>query len=211
MSDMRADQRHRCLQEVTYLTSPGALNPLPPRPFINLSNVTDSVEQSTESAIPPRPKKALPEENLPPTLEKPKDADVDAATASSEVGDIPQSTQAPDSSGPVHPVSKSSTSDSATSSDDTSGDDPKATLPMLPTKDAPLSSTSVTAVTPTSDADLPASGSTDSSPAPAAHVDETSTEDHQVLTAIYKPESKAAWREELRAANEVAEKVRYQW
>ena len=30
----------------------------------------------------------------------------------------------------------------------------------------------------------------------------------QLLTAIYRPESKAAWREELRAANEKAEKVR---
>lgn len=35
-------------------------------------------------------------------------------------------------------------------------------------------------------------------------------EDHskQILTAIYRPDSKAAWREELRAANEMAEKVR---
>jgi striatin 1/3/4 len=30
----------------------------------------------------------------------------------------------------------------------------------------------------------------------------------QLLTAIYRPESKAAWREELRAANEKAERVR---
>jgi striatin 1/3/4 len=29
----------------------------------------------------------------------------------------------------------------------------------------------------------------------------------QILTAIYRPDSKAAWREELRAANEQAEKV----
>jgi striatin 1/3/4 len=32
-------------------------------------------------------------------------------------------------------------------------------------------------------------------------------EGKQILTAIYRPDSKAAWREELRAANEQAEKV----
>jgi striatin 1/3/4 len=31
--------------------------------------------------------------------------------------------------------------------------------------------------------------------------------EQQLLTAIYRPDSKAAWREELRAANEKAEKV----
>ena len=31
---------------------------------------------------------------------------------------------------------------------------------------------------------------------------------HQMLTAIYRPDSKNAWREELQAANEEAEKVR---
>lgn len=36
-----------------------------------------------------------------------------------------------------------------------------------------------------------------------AHQDQT----NQLLTAIYRPESKAAWREELRAANEKAIKV----
>ena len=31
---------------------------------------------------------------------------------------------------------------------------------------------------------------------------------NEMLTAIYRPDSKAAWREELQAANEQAEKVR---
>lgn len=34
------------------------------------------------------------------------------------------------------------------------------------------------------------------------------SEETQLLTAIYRPESKAAWKEELRAANEKAEKAR---
>lgn len=33
-------------------------------------------------------------------------------------------------------------------------------------------------------------------------------EEKQILTAIYRPESKAAWREELRAANEQAEEAK---
>jgi len=32
-------------------------------------------------------------------------------------------------------------------------------------------------------------------------------EEKEMLTAIYRPDSSAAWREELRAANEKAEKV----
>jgi striatin 1/3/4 len=32
-------------------------------------------------------------------------------------------------------------------------------------------------------------------------------EEKQMLTAIYRPDSSAAWREELRAANEKAEQV----
>ncbi len=36
---------------------------------------------------------------------------------------------------------------------------------------------------------------------------ETDDPDKHMLTAIYRPDSKAAWREELRAANEQAEKV----
>lgn len=56
--------RHRCLQEIQYLTSPQAMNPLPNRPLINHSTVPLSlpnVPSFEQMAYNGRPRKVLPE------------------------------------------------------------------------------------------------------------------------------------------------------
>lgn len=167
----RLAEQSRCLQEVTYLTSPGALNPLPAKPLLNLASVLEGQEHTGEAAdIPPRPKKALPEETPESTfgqkLETPGD----------EASPVPQPEASPDA---------------------------KVTQPEACSKSEAESESLPPLETQSDDKPEHINGAAESST--PAEID--ASDERQVLTAIYKPESKAAWREELRAANEVAEKV----
>lgn len=137
----------QCLQEITYLTSPGALNPLPPRAPVSVD------EASNEQPTAERPRKTLAEQPIP---QQPKE------TAPASTFNLPNGDAAP--------------SDSS----------------------APSSS---------SDAPPPSSPAPRTVSLPEGDAAEPKEQPRQVLTAIYRPESKAAWREELRAANEAASQV----
>jgi striatin 1/3/4 len=159
------------------------LNPLPAKPLLNLASVLEGQDQPAEAGeIPSRPRKALPEEIPPASFGKEQASD-------SEV-------------------------DSADSRQDTSSD-VKVTHPDASSQlDSPVAaqveqSATVPAPRPDQAHDLKSENTRKESDLPISN-EEDASDEHQVLTAIYKPESKAAWREELRAANEVAEKVRVQ-
>jgi striatin 1/3/4 len=144
MSCVRPDGR--CLQEITYLTSPGALNPLPDR-----SSTDDKGAPKSDPPAELRPQKALPE-------------DVAPAGAPQEAKDSGPSANGVKTESPLY-VPRSQA------------------MSMEPTARPP------------------------SSPSPKTVTLPDESNEKQILTAIYRPDSKAAWREELRAANEQAEKV----
>lgn len=176
----------RCLQEITYLTSPGALNPIPNRPLITDLDGLPSKTGGIES-IPERPTKSLPQRSLPSFLEdKPKEEPRTTANG------IKEETPAPVPAAPV-PIAESAGKATSPTSTDAP---PKSHLSNVETSAQPPSSPLVR----TKGLPEPDSASTESD---TAHQDQT----NQLLTAIYRPESKAAWREELRAANEKAIKV----
>lgn len=74
------------------------------------------------------------------------------------------------------------------------------------TSDAPPSPAPRTVDLPESD-DASGRQEPGQSPSQAQQQQQQQQQPRQVLTAIYKPESKAAWRDQLRAANEAASKV----
>ena len=167
----------RCLQEITYLTSPGALNPLPPRPPVSILGPSSPTRENGSSQdYPPqldvaasldRPRKALPDQIISAMYSK-----ADETLEPVENG-IKEESKDPSSSTPAikeelesHPMRLDVTARPPSS-------------PAIHTMGLP--------------AELPQDGQ---------------NPENQILTAIYRPESKAAWREELRAANEKAEKVR---
>jgi striatin 1/3/4 len=165
------DQREcvffRCLQEISYLTSPAALNPLPNKLGFEMSlpenqKITATETTGAESTapqavmeIPPRPKKTLD----------------DAPPAKEEGGAV---------SGEPSSASKAKAEGQKVSVDN----------PTLATESS------------TSGFEKYSDTRSESSASSAASDDSGS-----LLTAIYKPESKEAWKEALRSANEKAEKV----
>ncbi|ORY21902.1 WD40-repeat-containing domain protein [Naematelia encephala] len=168
----------QCLQEITYLTSPGALNPLPPRPPITIDDLESSKpdEKPVANGVASTdthewPKKQLSDQPLPSLFAKP------------DIVPLAHSESSAQSNG----VSERSTS--------------------IKNEDSPPEASAARVVM-----RLDISDSPPSSPAPrtVGLPDTESTEDaeKQILTAIYRPDSKAAWREELRAANEKAERAR---
>lgn len=142
----------RCLQEISYLTSPAALNPLPTRVPITLAvpEIPGSESEKHEPELPSRPKKEL-------------------------------------SSEPVA---------SAWGSRQPAGTAEEVREPEEPIPNAVAQEISDAAKNPNPDS------------APAADPRPNADAQDQLLTAIYKPESKEAWKEALRAANEKAEQAK---
>ncbi|KAK4684960.1 striatin 1/3/4, partial [Tremellales sp. Uapishka_1] len=160
----------QCLQEITYLTSPGAMNPLPLRAPVNLepSSPVENGQSADQEALQ-RPQKALPDQPIPYPYrsEPPEEAPSlllpnGTAALTGEESSVPAS--------PLLPESQSMYID------------PTARPPSSPAP-KPVG--------------LPEENILSSIESP----------EKQALTAIYRPDSKAAWREELRAANEMAEKA----
>jgi striatin 1/3/4 len=148
---------NRCLQEITYLTSPGALNPLPPRPLIDEPESMDPKSTSEPIHEPERPTKALPNRALPSMFERPKEEPLVNGT---------QETSPPDAPPKTHLTAVTENSKPPSS--------PLVTTKSLPEEEGEMG---------------------------------YPEQSKQLLTAIYRPESKNAWRQELQTANERAERV----
>ncbi|WWC61639.1 uncharacterized protein I303_104223 [Kwoniella dejecticola CBS 10117] len=208
----------QCLQEISYLTSPGALNPLPPRPPIDSNYPITEEQQSnvpdTQAEPADRPTKTLPEQTIPSmyaqTLEsQPSQTDQTPSEPGRALAQNETQKQLPNGSSSSHEQPKPATepppaglSASVRSSEmslDPTAKPPSSPAPRtlnLPTDTSTSTSTSGEPPRPSLNTDLPPE---------AEH-----TDDHgkQILTAIYRPDSKTAWREELRNANEMAEKAK---
>ncbi|OWT41713.1 nuclear mRNA splicing protein [Cryptococcus neoformans Bt1] len=214
----------QCLQEISYLTSPGALNPLPPYPPVDPSALPQP-EVSHDPNHPEvdlyeRPRKELSEESVQPLHTHKRN---DEAAESKETAG----------------------STSVSANDQMNGEKDKSipsipapALPPGPSASFPTSQPMEKSVSPSplafhrpglDPALLPFSDNSrpPSSPSPRTvnlpEISTTKSEDEpqslgagkdsdepgkQLLTAIYRPDSKTAWREELKAANEEAEKAK---
>jgi len=185
---------HRCLQEISYLTSSAALNPLPNKLAFDLSlpaSTSAAMKKESKDAqpdessksvplmdVPPRPKKTLEEEPLKPKAEEPTRSKSDASTApSEEKGTSPLGTQTAASQGQdTDDQSKNDSASSASTESSLNGTVNRSPSDWVGT-----------------------SGSLSAS--------EQGKGTENVLTAIYKPESKEVWKKALQAANEQAEKA----
>ncbi|TYJ52098.1 hypothetical protein B9479_007306 [Cryptococcus floricola] len=168
----------QCLQEITYLTSPGALNPLPPHPPVDPSLIPgpDTSDPSNPQPDPfDRPRKEIievPSAPFPKPRQEHKESEElpngEASTQGAQPEEkqisapIPPRMQEKDNKPPSSPAPK------------------KIGLPDVASE-------------------------TEQS---KENQESGFGEQKQLLTAIYRPESKTAWREELRAANEEAEKAK---
>ena len=165
---------------MSYLTSPGALNPLSPRAPVELDPVDEKSEeapdQSNKLALPDRPQKVMPDQPIASTFINSTDSAVSGLKVAPTTNGMPNGdhTHAATSETSVAPnaVPKSEGLHSVTIVDSKPPSSPLVKTSRLPD---------------------PAGQEAEGEP--------------QLLTAIYRPDSKAAWREELRAANEQAEKV----
>ena len=162
---------HRCLQEITYLTSPGALNPLPPRPPIDMDTQSEHPEEHDQDEKYRPPRKSLPEDYIPAKYEQLSLMPNGNGSGSPEKLELkPEPNHLDRPEGPTKTIESRAMAPNATARP------PHSPMPKpvaLPDADPPVEQ----------------------------------NEDHQMLTAIYRPDSKTAWREELQAANEKAEKV----
>jgi striatin 1/3/4 len=181
---------NRCLQEITYLTSPGALNPLPPRPPIEIN------EPQPEAALGPIQQKVeLPTRPSPELMDRPTKSLPERALASKLLKPNPA---------PEPPEKTESAA---------RNEEQKEAERILPSVLPPRAETITeshpmaieTTARPPSSPAVQTRGLPDELPSEDRPVED---EEKQMLTAIYRPDSKAAWREELRAANEKAERVR---
>ncbi|KAL1405381.1 1,2-dihydroxy-3-keto-5-methylthiopentene dioxygenase [Vanrija albida] len=202
----------QCLQEITYLTSPGALNPLPPRAPVAVEGGTSSPPNGEAATGVDRPRKNLPEQPIPSPYAQP----------SAEAAPAPEDSQATSASAP--PAALAAAAATATTaaaaatfaagaavatSPPNGTDEPKPIAPAqeeTPAPPAPSADTSADAP-PSSPAPRTLPLPDGAEPPSVDRAAGLTQEPKQTLTAIYKPASKAAWREELRAANEAASKV----
>ncbi|WOO85636.1 Striatin-3 [Vanrija pseudolonga] len=200
----------QCLQEITYLTSPGALNPLPPRAPVVVEGGASSPPNGEAAGNVDRPTKNLPEQPIPspyaqPSAEAAPAAEDSQATSSTSPPAAPSAVTATTAFAATAAVASATVAVSLANG----SDEPKPSAAVNEETPAP----------PAPSTDTPADAPP-SSPAPRTlplpegaeppSVDGAAglaPEPKQTLTAIYKPASKAAWREELRAANEAASKV----
>nr|XP_019007091.1 uncharacterized protein I203_00687 [Kwoniella mangroviensis CBS 8507]OCF70552.1 hypothetical protein I203_00687 [Kwoniella mangroviensis CBS 8507] len=189
----------QCLQEISYLTSPGALNPLPPRPPVDptypLPESTNPTNPTNESPVDPleRPRKSIPEQNIPSTFA----SSTTAAAGTTERSQTTESDNRHEQNRSL-PNGESKEGPPGQSSD----------MSLDPTAKPPSSPAPRTVNLPPSDTH------TAQQPPPQPMKSQIDTQvpqeqgNNQILTAIYRPDSKAAWREELRNANEMAEKAK---
>ncbi|KAK8864188.1 hypothetical protein IAR55_001434 [Kwoniella newhampshirensis] len=188
----------QCLQEITYLTSPGALNPLPSRPPIDPPyppidlNLSDP-QASTSAEPQDRPRKSVPEQVIPSMFPHPRSDDTkDIASDQGLPNGVVKTEQMLASSSTLVAEPKASS--------------PPSAPPAMLKPESYAMAVETTARPPSSPAPrvlgLP---ETNESGEVANGIDDPSK---QILTAIYRPDSKTAWREELRAANEMAEKAK---
>lgn len=181
----------QCLQEITYLTSPGALNPLPTRAPVQLESAAGEV------AAPERPRKSLPEETIPPPNRR----------ESQESAPAQQAEQQPLSSDPEQSQTQEESQqqqvgnvESATSSEESSRSNlPNGGAYEIESKEPPTAATEPPSQLSPSPQTVPLP---ESSAPPSS---EPRSKD--VLTAIYRPGDKASWREQLQQANDAANKV----
>ncbi|WVO16351.1 hypothetical protein L204_104026 [Cryptococcus depauperatus] len=184
----------QCLQEISYLTSPGALNPLPPHPPVDPSSIPYPTE-STDPAHPAvdlyeRPRKEIPEQltslysQQTHDQHKPKEELPNGESEGAEVKKSQSTYQ---------------------------GMDKEVSLPSAPLQNQNLGNLPSDEIRP-SPSSVPkalALSQTESQPPKSSlRMGELEQSGQQLLTAIYRPESKTAWREELEAANEEAEKAK---
>ncbi|WWC93966.1 hypothetical protein V866_000804 [Kwoniella sp. B9012] len=182
----------QCLQEISYLTSPGALNPLPPRPPVDPSYPLPD-PTNPENPVDPldRPRKSLPEQNIPSMFASSTTAATEQTQPNENNNDNrhhEQSLSLPNGESKEGPPVQS-------------GD-----MSLDPTAKPPSSPAPRTVNLPP-----PSDTQTEHQPQPKSQIDTqlpSEQGDNQILTAIYRPDSKAAWREELRNANEMAEKAK---
>ncbi|WVQ82443.1 hypothetical protein IAT38_004571 [Cryptococcus sp. DSM 104549] len=187
----------QCLQEISYLTSPGALNPLPPHAPVDPPTFPQP-ENGHDLNQPPvgfleRPHKVLQEQSIPSNFPHPRE----------------ESHAPKDGSGPelLNGVRSEPTESSAPV---------PAPLPTSAPMEKQISPPQIPQVAALQEGLASTSGEPPSSPAPnTVRLPEEPTQEgkledqgKQLLTAVYRPDSKTAWREELRAANEKAGKAR---
>ncbi|RSH81536.1 hypothetical protein EHS25_006158 [Saitozyma podzolica] len=192
----------QCLQEITYLTSPGALNPLPAGPPISVERSvspagSDFPAGSEASAPLERPRKVL-AENPPPSLlvREP------GTSALSEVKpEIPNGASRDETPASLPDGAQEAAPSEAASLGAAVPPPQGPSIPLLPKAQADARGLNVDSASQPPSSPLPR---------PMPLPEEPTGEDpgKQILTAIYRPDSKAAWREELRAANEQAEKAK---
>lgn len=192
---------HRCLQEITYLTSPGALNPLPAGPPISVersvSPASSDFPAGSEASAPlERPRKVL-AENPPPSLFVREPGTSPLSEVKPEIPNGASKDETPASL----PDGAQEAAPSEAASLGAAVPPPQGpSIPLLPKAQADAKGLTVDSASQPPSSPLPR---------PMPLPEEPTGEDpgKQILTAIYRPDSKAAWREELRAANEQAEKV----
>ncbi|ORX36899.1 WD40-repeat-containing domain protein [Kockovaella imperatae] len=180
----------QCLQEITYLTSPGALNPLPPRPPINID-----AQSSNRSSEPEQAALNHSEQFRPPTKTLPDDGQVIDLFPKEE----PQTTSS------LEPVTAPQAPNGEASASEVKADSDPVDAQPTKTVESRAMAPNATARPPHSPSPKPVALPDANGPSASS---ELNGEEHQLLTAIYRPESKTAWREELQAANDKAEQAR---
>ncbi|TXT04838.1 hypothetical protein VHUM_03921 [Vanrija humicola] len=194
----------QCLQEITYLTSPGALNPLPPRAPVAVEGGASSPPNGEAVGNVDRPRKNLPDQPIPSPYAQPS---AEAAAPATE------DTQATCSTAPSAPSASTAATAATAAVATAAAAGAAAVAASVPNgseepKPASPASTDISADAPPSSPAPKTLPLPDGAEPPSANRTSGLTQEpKQTLTAIYKPASKAAWREELRAANEAASKV----
>lgn len=213
----------RCLQEISYLTSPGALNPLPPYPPIDPSALPqpEVLHDPNHPKVDPyeRPRKELPEEPVQPLQAQKRNneaAEIKEAAGSTSISvndpvngekdkHIPSILNPALPPGPSASFPTSQPMEKSVSPSPLAFHRPGLDPALLPPSDnsrPPSSPSPRTVGLP----DISTAKSEDESRSSGTEKD-SDEPGKQHLTAIYRPESKTAWREELKAANEEVKKV----
>ncbi|WWC89550.1 uncharacterized protein L201_004474 [Kwoniella dendrophila CBS 6074] len=207
----------QCLQEISYLTSPGALNPLPPRPPIDTNYQASEPSANNEQGqgqiqaqVEPldRPIKSLPERSIPSIFNNPKNASQD-----NQQSNLPNGSASSSSSSSTTSTSGSEQVQHGNHSTSQPQPQPQSSdMSLDPTAKPPSSPAPRTLSLPSSsdpsiqgEPPKPSLINQDQEQEPSNGEDD---QGKQILTAIYRPDSKAAWREELKNANEMAEKAK---
>ncbi|KAK7023877.1 Striatin-related protein [Favolaschia claudopus] len=188
------DYLKQCLQEISYLTSPQAMNPLPNRPLLNNGNIPltlPNAPQFDQMAYNGRPRKMLPESNKDfPMLNGNMNlmSGPSSAPAGSTAGQVPSNLERGNPLGPgmlqlqqhlQHPQQPPQQSSS-----------PNPAAMMQPPPPPP-----------------PQNIVPSQSPQTSSNVSAERDEEPRQLTAIFRPDDAGEWKEKLRQSHE-AEQAR---